>query len=84
MDCYCIAGVAGIVQVGTGESSICPPVGPGENPNDCGVDAAHDYLLTMEYYPGTYQGHNRYKPGTYQAHNRYKPGTYLQKTSYLH
>ena len=38
-------------QVATGRSSICPPVTEGENPNYCGVDDDHDYLLTLEYYP---------------------------------
>ena len=38
-------------QVGTGKSSICPPVAAGENPNGCVVDPGHEYLLTLEYYP---------------------------------
>jgi len=38
-------------QVGTGRSTICPPVEEGENPNTCGVDEMHGYLLTLEYYP---------------------------------
>jgi len=38
-------------QVGTGRSSICPPDQEQENPNYCGVDEDHDYLLTLEYYP---------------------------------
>jgi pimeloyl-ACP methyl ester carboxylesterase len=38
-------------QVGTGESSICPPVEEGENPNGCPVDEAHSHLLTLWYYP---------------------------------
>jgi len=37
-------------QVGTGRSTICPPVKEGENPNSCKVDEAHSYLLTLEYY----------------------------------
>ena len=37
-------------QVGTGRSTICPPVGKGENPNSCKVDEAHSHLLTLEYY----------------------------------
>jgi len=38
-------------QVGTGRSTICPPVAEGENPNACGVDEMHSYLITLEYYP---------------------------------
>jgi len=38
-------------QVGTGRSTICPPVEEGENPNSCGVDSQHGYLLTLKYYP---------------------------------